>query len=244
MLPTPLQLPSSTGAHTSCRLFSWWQGNAMTDADEPERSRAADEPGGVESSAAEFAQLIRRIRDGDGSAAEELVRRYEPLVRRAVRVRLLDHRLRQVFDSMDICQSVLASFFLRTAAGSYDVQAPQDLVRLLVGMARNKLAEAARRQYRQKRDRGRTVGAGDELLEHIATPTFTPSRVIAGRELWQQFLRQMNAEERQLVQLRSEGLAWAEIAARMGGTPQARRVQLARAVRRAAAVLGVDERDE
>ena len=48
---------------------------------------------------------------------------------------------------MDVDQSVLASFFLRTAAGRYDLDGPDQLIRLLVRMTRNKLASAARKQY-------------------------------------------------------------------------------------------------
>src|SRR5206468_2113644 len=54
---------------------------------------------------ASFADLIRRVRQRDEQAAAELVRRYEPAIRVAVRVRLTDPRLRRVVDSMDICQS-------------------------------------------------------------------------------------------------------------------------------------------
>ena len=87
-----------------------------------------------------FAEFVRRIRAGDATAAAELVRRYEPVVRLEVRVRLGDPRLRRAFDSMDVCQSVLASFFVRAAAGQYELGGPGDLVRLLVAMARRKLA--------------------------------------------------------------------------------------------------------
>ena len=91
-----------------------------------------------------FDNFIRRIRAGDEQAAEELVRKYEPLIRREVRMHLEDRRLGQLFDSMDICQSVLASFFVRTAAGQYDLTKSDQLLKLLVTMVRNKLASAAR----------------------------------------------------------------------------------------------------
>src|SRR5262245_55372827 len=93
-----------------------------------------------------FSDFIRRVRAGDEQAAADLVRRFEPLIRREVRLRLEDRRLGRLFDSMDVCQSVLASFFVRTAAGQYDLDQPGQLVKLLVQMARNKLASAARRQ--------------------------------------------------------------------------------------------------
>jgi RNA polymerase sigma-70 factor (ECF subfamily) len=51
-----------------------------------------------------------------------------------------------VFDSMDICQSVLASFFVRAAAGQYDLQEPGQLIALLFRMARHKLAHQVARQ--------------------------------------------------------------------------------------------------
>ena len=42
-----------------------------------------------------FDELIRRVQAGDPDAASELIKRYEPAVRRAVRFRLADARLRK-----------------------------------------------------------------------------------------------------------------------------------------------------
>ena len=56
--------------------------------------------------------LLDRIRAGDQGAATELVRRYEPALRRSVRLRLRDPRLRRVLDSSDVCQAVLLRFFV------------------------------------------------------------------------------------------------------------------------------------
>ena len=71
-----------------------------------------------------FAEFIKRIRAGDEQAAMDLVVRYEPAIRRAVRVRLRDQRLRRLVESVDICQSVFASFFVRTSLGQYDLESP------------------------------------------------------------------------------------------------------------------------
>src|SRR6516225_12368449 len=100
----------------------------------------------------EFAEFIRRIRAGDDQAARELVQLYEPVIRREVRLRLRDLRLASRFDWTDICQSVLASFFVRAAAGQYDLERPDQLVRLLVSIARNKVAYHARRHRAGNRD--------------------------------------------------------------------------------------------
>ena len=67
-----------------------------------------------------FQVLLRRVRAGDEQAARELVRRYEPAIRRAARIRLVDTRLNRLLDSMDICQSVLAS---STSAPPWTVRA-------------------------------------------------------------------------------------------------------------------------
>jgi len=192
------------------------------------------------SEATAFTDFVRRIRAGDQQAAADLVRQYEPFIRREVRLRLEDQRLCRIFDSMDVCQSVLASFFVRTAAGQYDLERPEQLVKLLVRMARNKAVSAARQQYRQRRDTRRaTLAAADVLAATDASPS--PSTVIADRELLMRFRERLSPEEREIADLRGEGLAWADIAGRLGGNPQARRVQLCRAIDRVAAELGLDE---
>jgi RNA polymerase sigma-70 factor (ECF subfamily) len=186
-----------------------------------------------------FADFMRRVRAGDEQAAAELVRRYEPLIRREVRLHLEDRRLVRLFDSLDVCQSVLGSFFLRAAAGQYELDRPDQLVKLLVTMARNKLASAARGQHRQRRDQRRMTADGQEELDRMADPHPAPDEAVAGQELLRRFRDSLSGEERQLVDLRGEGLGWADVAARLGGTAQARRMQLARAVDRIARELGL-----
>src|SRR5271155_4787835 len=111
----------------------------------------------------EFQALIRRIRSGDGAAAAELVRQYEPEIRRTVRVRLTDPRLRRVFDSMDICQSVLAAFFARAALGQFELNRPEQVFKLLVSMAHNKLNDQVRREHARRRDNRRlALGSPEE----------------------------------------------------------------------------------
>ena len=94
----------------------------------------------------DFQDLIRRICAGDEAAASELVRTYEPAIRCAARVRLSDSRCCRLFDSMDICQSVLGSFFVRAALGQYELERPEQLLGLLVDMSRKKLVDRAREQ--------------------------------------------------------------------------------------------------
>jgi RNA polymerase sigma factor (sigma-70 family) len=186
-----------------------------------------------------FDELIRRVGSGDEQAAARLVREFEPVVRRVLRARLRGGRARCEFDSMDICQSVLATFFVRVAAGEYDLKEPDDLIKLLLTMTRNKVAEKMRRQHRLRRDSRRTVGGVEELA--LAGQDPTPSSVVADKELLAQALQRLSEEECQLVHLRGQGLSWEEVAASRGGTAGARRNQLSRALDRVAQELRLDE---
>jgi RNA polymerase sigma-70 factor (ECF subfamily) len=188
-----------------------------------------------------FADFLERIRAGDEEAAAELVLRYEAAVRLAVRMRLGDARLRRVLDSMDVCQSVLASFFVRAAAGQYDLKRPDHLVRLLVTIAHNKVAHQARRHRAGNRDLRRNA-ALDAGARELAGADPSPSRVASGRELLAEVRRRLTPEELRVADLRAEGREWAEIAATLGGTVDARRKQLARALDRVTSQLDLGGR--
>ncbi len=188
-----------------------------------------------------FAELIQRVRAGDQEAATVLVRRYEPAIRRAVRIRLTDSRMGRVLDSMDICQSVLASFFVRAALGQYELDAPEQLLRLLATMARHKLADQVDRERAECRDNRRL--AGGAAAHEVAAEATSPGEQVSARELLAEVQRRLSAEERQLVELRQEGLEWGDIAVRVGGKPEALRKRLARATDRIAQELGLVEGD-
>ena len=186
-----------------------------------------------------FRDLIRRVRAGDGQAAEELVRRYEPAVRRAVRARLTNPHLRRLIDSVDICQSVLASFFLRAASGQYELEQPDQLLRLLVSMARNKVVKQAHKQQAARRDYRRLEESGPPHGEFVDRAA-SPSQTVADRELLEKFRGRLSDEERRLADLRALGHPWAEIAAEFGGSPDALRMQLHRAIDRVWHELGLE----
>jgi hypothetical protein len=185
-----------------------------------------------------FRDLIARVRAGDEEAARELVRTYEPTIRRTVRLRLADPRLRRAFDSMDICQSVFGSFFARAALGQYDLDDPPQLLRLLVNMSRKKLIDHERHERAARRDISRTQGAG--VMEYeLASPQPTPSQEVAANELLQEMRKRLSPEERHLAEQRAAGRDWAGIAAEEGDSPDALRKKLGRAVDRVAGELGL-----
>jgi DNA-directed RNA polymerase specialized sigma24 family protein len=193
-----------------------------------------------------FRDFVHRIRAGDGAAAEELVRRYEPVIRMEVRtqLRLAGPAPGRLFESRDICQSVLASFFVRMAAGQYDLDDPRRLTNLLLAMARRKLASQIRRHHRVRRDCRRLAPAGGEALGTVGIGP-TPDQIVAGRELLDQVSQRLTPQEWLLAERRAHGERWAAIARELGGTAQARRKQLARGLDRVLRELGLeDARDE
>jgi RNA polymerase sigma factor (sigma-70 family) len=183
-----------------------------------------------------FQELIQRVRAGDQEAAQELVQRYESKIRRVVRLKL-DQRLQRHFDSMDVCQSVLASFFVRTALGQYELETPEQVLKLLSTMARNKLANAVKKQQRARRDYRRAASAPVDQ----PAPGGTPSMEVANFELLQRARELLNNEERELLEQRDAGREWGAIAAERGVSAEALRKKLARAIDRVAAELGLEE---
>ena len=187
-----------------------------------------------------FRDLIRRVRARDKQAEAELVGRYEPAVRVAVRVRLSNPALRSLLDSTDICQSVLFNFFRRLSLGQFDLDTPEQLMNLLITMARNRLANHVRQQRAARRDSRRLQKGGAHESELIA-PGPSASEVVAHRELLEKLRERLSADERRLADQRAAGLSWVEIAAQTGENADALRMRLARAIDRVFKELRLDE---
>ncbi len=190
-----------------------------------------------------FRNLLAKVRLGDQAAALELVRAYEPYVRAAIRKRIRDQAMLRHFDSMDSCQSVMASFFPRAALGQFEVAEPKQLVGLLVKMAQNKLAHQMRRHRQQCRDVRVVVSADDTGFGDLQGSAATPDRIAGAREELARLRERLGPEERQMADLRGEGRDWNEIAAALGGTAEARRKQFQRALTAALVALGIEEDD-
>jgi ECF sigma factor len=187
-----------------------------------------------------FDSFIELIRAGDEDAARELVRRFEGIIRREVRLRLDDRRLSRVFDSIDISQSVLMSFFARASSGHFEIESSDQLIRLLIGMARNKLAFQVRRQHARRRDSRMIANERVDDL-HVASTMPGPCELASKEDLINTVRLRLGEEERELADLRAAGWEWPEIATRLGGSPRARRMQLTRAVHRVVKTLRLDD---
>jgi RNA polymerase sigma-70 factor (ECF subfamily) len=165
-----------------------------------------------------FPALLRRVRSGDPEAARILVREFEPEIRRAIRVQRGGRSLGRVFDSMDVCQSVLAKFFVGVAAGRFELESPEDLLRL--------------------------AAEGDDCLKNVAGKVQAPDEIVADRELLDEVRRRLGPTERYLSEQRALGRDWPELAEEMQTGADALRKKLTRAVERVMADLGLQNDDD
>jgi RNA polymerase sigma-70 factor (ECF subfamily) len=189
-----------------------------------------------------FRDLMARVCRGEARAAAEMFHQFEAQVRLEVHMRLRDPRLRRLIDEADVCQSVMLSFFVRARLGEYDLTDPNELRRLLAGMARNKVAAQARRHSADRRDFRRAAGLG--AADAVPAAGDTPSQLVAGEELLREVRARLSAEEGRIAELRGAGRSWAEVAAELGGSADARRVQFQRAVARVGRELGLEDTDD
>lgn len=193
---------------------------------------------------AEFLELINRLRQGDEQAAYQLVQSYESVIRIAIRARLRDPVYNRVFDSMDICQSVMASFFPRAVLGQYHFDEPKQLVNLLIRMAQSKLSNQVRRHRAQRRDVKRDISHDDSRAEEVVDGKAPASQIIQARELLASIKHLLTPEEQLMVDMRRKGFRWDEIAEKLGGTPEARRKQFQRFMEVISKELKLDDDDK
>jgi RNA polymerase sigma factor (sigma-70 family) len=191
---------------------------------------------------AAFNDLVRRLRAGEEAAVREFVAAYEPFVRRTIRRRLMRSRLGSAAGATDVCQSVLGSFLIRLAVGEYELETQDDLSKLLMTIARNKVAALARREQAECRDRSITWSLGSSA-NVPANPADEPSRQAAGKELLAEVQRRLSKDERELFLLRQQGLAWDAVAARLGEPQVLLRKRLSRGLHRVAHQLGLEDDD-
>jgi RNA polymerase sigma-70 factor (ECF subfamily) len=165
-----------------------------------------------------FKTLMQRLRDGDESAAQQLVDKYGEYIIFAVR-RKLDQKLRRLFDSVDFVQAVWASFFA-VAPGQYDFERPEKLVKFLTSMAQNKVVDAVReRLLSQKRDLNREEVLSESITVHTRGLRSTapgPEEVAMAREQWEVWLRSQPSQYRTIIERVANGQSQEAVAQELG----------------------------
>ena len=178
----------------------------------------------------DFHDLILKVRAGDQDAAAEPgepIRVVHPAGCSAADAHRGDFRALQACDvgSIDVCQSVFKSLFARLKEGRFDLNQPQDMEKLLSSMIRFKIANKARRLSVIYREAVHVDG-------DVVAPGPGPEKSVDDRDLAESVLRLFSLEELELLNRRLDDQSWREIAAVLGGSPDALRKKLDRAFER------------
>lgn len=162
-----------------------------------------------------FTNLMQLVQQGDAAAFASLVDEYGDAIQREVRFTLLDARLRSCVGESDVYQSVLLRFFSGMRDGRYRLETPQDLVGLLKGITRTRVAELARYWHAQRRDVGRNLSLSAIETEDAGASVPQPVDVLADEELARAVGASLPPQDRQILDWRDDGLSWGEIADRL-----------------------------
>lgn len=218
---------------------------AAKDSKEPIRSIWPDSD--------ETLELLASARNGDASAANNLLDRHREALRRMVAMRL-DQRIRRRVDASDVVQDVLVDANRRLEKYLENPVMPFHL--WLRQMARDRLIDAHRRHRASAkrsvdREQGMVVG-GDmdrstmELAAQLCDDQLTPAAAATMHELQTQFetaLTEVNDQDREIILMRHyEHLTNQEVASILELSEPAASMRYLRALRRLRAVLS--EKDE
>lgn len=158
--------------------------------------------------------LLRRFRLGQTDAPRELYLRY------AARLRALAEKqsgadLARRVDPEDIVQSVFRTFFRRAAEGHYDVPQGEEIWKLLLVMALNKV-RATGAYHRAARRDVRATGGGEALEGATADRGQDEQALIVLKMVVEELLAGLPEAHRRMIELRIEGHEVADIAADVG----------------------------
>ena len=173
----------------------------------------------------ELQNLLERVRQGDEEAVRELLVQFEPHVRRVVR-RRLPVVMRSKFDSMDFVQSVWGDFFPKLARGEISFDSPQRLASFLAVVAKAKVTNEFRRRFGKKLDIHKEVAMGNGLI-YVPGKTGdpTPSENLVANERLEAIMSGRPELHKKLIELRSKGFTFDEVAEKLGITERtARRI--------------------
>ena len=168
-------------------------------------------------SSASLSELVRRLRQGDDTFANELFARFARRLIGLARTHL-DRRMQQKVDPEDVVQSVYRSFFRRLDAEQIETPSWDSLWYLLTVMTLRKCAKQAEQMHAAKRDARREVslqsdGDSGDSWKHVADREPTPEEAALLTELVDQTMRDFDPEDHAVVMMSLQGYNVREISA-------------------------------
>jgi len=170
--------------------------------------------------------LLLRIRAGDPAARQRLYDRYRPLLQRWAHGRLPQYA-RDINDTEDLVQITLLRALEHLT--EFEARGPGSFLAYL----RQILLNQVRLELRARRRHGQKVDI--EAIELAQSNEASAVEVLVGAErlrAYEEALSRLDRRVQELIVLRLEfGLSYQQMAAEIGGTPDAIRMTLARALR-------------
>jgi RNA polymerase sigma-70 factor (ECF subfamily) len=161
-------------------------------------------------------ELIEKLATGDDTAAEEVFRTYEPVLRMVVR-RQLSGGLRAKFDSIDIVQSVWSDVLQGLREAKWNFRDPAHLRAFLITVTRNRFIDRVRQN--RAAVQGQRSLAETDVQQCAASTEPRPSEKVQADDVWQQMLSVCPPAHRELLNLKRQGKSLSEIAQHTGLHP-------------------------
>jgi RNA polymerase sigma-70 factor (ECF subfamily) len=166
-----------------------------------------------------FVSLMSGLRDGEDGAARKVFERYTRQLVGLARQRL-NERLAGKVDAEDVVQSAYKSFFVRQRAGQIDVGNWSSLWGLLTVITLRKVADRAAHFRAGKRDAGRELPApaGEQApaWQTALDREPNPDEAALLTEVVEELMRELDADERPVLELSLQGHSTSEISERLG----------------------------
>ena len=186
----------------------------------------------------ETQKLVSLAQGGDSAALDQLCKIYGERVLRIVRLRM-GRELRSKLESMDVVQDAFVSVVKNL--DDFEYRNEGDFLRWMSKIAENRIRDNLKKLHADKRDIRKEVSidrmpATDDGHAQTLEPlkTTTPSVIMSFSEEFDRLEKAMNLlkpEYRKVIMLTQiEGLSFKEIGDRLGKSPDAIRIQVARAM--------------
>jgi len=181
----------------------------------------------------ELQDFFAALRSGDPQTVESLLNRLDPSLRRIIRARLQDARVRRVADTSDIFQSLLKDFLFQRESQQSPSESSAGLYAYLAAAAGHKV------QAKLRKERRHAGSLGDDF--EPVSPEPAVGERIEKRDFIGAVRERLGEKTRVLFDLELQGLTWAEISAIVGGSPDTLRMRLRRGIASVLSELGEEE---
>jgi RNA polymerase sigma factor (sigma-70 family) len=159
------------------------------------------------------ASLLRRLKAGEEDAATDLYQRYAARLLNLAAAQTSSD-LKQRVDPEDIVQSVFRTFFRRASLGEYVVPDGDELWKLFLVIALNKIRAVGGYHKAAKRDVRQTTGGETSTSDAAVTPDDVAYRTL--QLTIDELLAPLPGVQQEIIRLRIDGHEVAEIAGKVG----------------------------